>query len=157
METDKQLRSWQKGWPTAVNKRMPVYTLRPPPCPAIMERANPSLVTQGWVGDHWHQSIRDCRQARHCSRMARKAAEPTLHTASGVWGSAPHHEGSFPDIHLEWCQLKIGVFVANIINEFVLGLDILHTYDASVNLGRQMLHLGEKEVSLWSPQPGSGQ
>jgi hypothetical protein len=34
-------------------KRMPMYTLRPPPppCAVIMEKADPSLVTQGWVGD----------------------------------------------------------------------------------------------------------
>jgi hypothetical protein len=45
-------------------------------------------------------------------------------------------------------SLKIWVFVSN---EFILGLDILHAYDASVDLGRQMLRLAEEEVSLWSP------
>jgi hypothetical protein len=49
--------------------------------------------------------------------------------------------------------------VISITKEFILELDILHTYDASVALGRQMLHLAEEEVSLWSPgaspQPSS--
>jgi hypothetical protein len=47
--------------------------------------------------------------------------------------------------------LEIWVFVTDITDELILGLDILHTYDASLDLGRQMLRLGEEEVSLWSP------
>jgi hypothetical protein len=46
---------------------------------------------------------------------------------------------------------KIRVFVANITNEFILELDILRAYDASVDSGRQTLCLTEEEVSLWSP------
>jgi hypothetical protein len=42
--------------------------------------------------------------------------------------------------------------VADITDELILGLDILHAYDASVDLRRQMLRLGDEEVSLWSPQ-----
>jgi hypothetical protein len=42
-------------------------------------------------------------------------------------------------------------FIVNITDEFILGLDILHSYDASVDLGRQTLRLAEEEVSLWSP------
>jgi hypothetical protein len=50
--------------------------------------------------------------------------------------------------------LKIWVFIANITNEFILGLDILSTYNAWVDLGRQMLCLAEEEVLLWSPEVG---
>jgi hypothetical protein len=46
---------------------------------------------------------------------------------------------------------KMWVFVASITNEFILGLDILRVYDASVDLGRQTLRLAEEEESLWSP------
>jgi hypothetical protein len=54
--------------------------------------------------------------------------------------------------------LKISVLIANITNEFILGLDILHAYKTLVDLGHQMLRLAEDEVLLWSPaQPGSGQ
>jgi hypothetical protein len=42
------------------------------------------------------------------------------------------------------------VFVANITNELILGLDILRAYDATVDIGRQTLRLSEEEVSLWS-------
>jgi hypothetical protein len=58
METENQQRGVQEGWPiimksagTSVKGRMPEYTLRPPPCAAITERADPILVAQGWVGD----------------------------------------------------------------------------------------------------------
>jgi hypothetical protein len=50
--------------------------------------------------------------------------------------------------------LKIWVFVADITNELILGLDVLSTYDASVDIGRQTLRLAEEEVSLWSPGAG---
>ncbi|XP_023721756.1 uncharacterized protein LOC111872274, partial [Cryptotermes secundus] len=46
------------------------------------------------------------------------------------------------------------VFVANITDELILGLDILRAYDASVDNGRQTLRLAEEEVSLWSPGVG---
>jgi hypothetical protein len=52
--------------------------------------------------------------------------------------------------------LKITVFVASITNEFILWLDILRAYDASVDLGCQTLRLAEEELSLWSPGAGSG-
>jgi hypothetical protein len=47
--------------------------------------------------------------------------------------------------------LKIWVFITNITNEFILGLDILHAYEISVDPGRQTLHLAEEKVSPWSP------
>jgi hypothetical protein len=56
------------------------------------------------------------------------------------------------EVSLERRPLKIGVFVANITNKFILGLDILRAYNASVGIGHQMLRLGEETVSLWSPQ-----
>jgi hypothetical protein len=46
------------------------------------------------------------------------------------------------------------VFVANITDELILGLDILRAYTASVDIGRQTLRLAEEEVSLWSPGAG---
>jgi hypothetical protein len=66
--------------------------------------------------------------------MARKTAERTLCAADGIWGSHPHLEGSFPDT-LGWCPLKILVFVVSITNDFILGLDVLRAYGASVDLG----------------------
>jgi hypothetical protein len=50
--------------------------------------------------------------------------------------------------------LKMWVFVANITDELILGLDILRAYDASVETGRQTLRLADEEVSFWSPGAG---
>jgi hypothetical protein len=46
------------------------------------------------------------------------------------------------------------VFVVNIINGFILGLDILRAYDAAVDLGHQTLRLAE-EVIITQPRPSS--
>jgi hypothetical protein len=46
------------------------------------------------------------------------------------------------------------VFVANITDELILGLDILRAYDAVVDIERQTLQLADEEVSLWSPRAG---
>jgi hypothetical protein len=50
--------------------------------------------------------------------------------------------------------LKIWVFVANITNELILGLDILHTYDASVDLGRQHCIWQAKRYRYGAQVPG---
>jgi hypothetical protein len=50
--------------------------------------------------------------------------------------------------------LKMRVFVANITNEFLLGVDLLSVYDASADIGRQTLRLAEEEASFWSPGAG---
>lgn len=45
--------------------------------------------------------------------------------------------------------LQIRVFVAEITDEFTLGLNILQARDASVDLRSHMLRMGREEVSLW--------
>jgi hypothetical protein len=59
----------------------------------------------------------------------------------------------FLTVTLTLCRLplKIWGFVAKINNEFTLSLYILHAYDASVVLRREMHRLAEEELSLWSP------
>jgi predicted aspartyl protease len=44
--------------------------------------------------------------------------------------------------------LRSWVFVADITNDFILGLDILRAYDASVDIGRRVLRLGRDEVPV---------
>jgi hypothetical protein len=75
-----------------------------------------------------------------------------LQTASGE--AFPRLKEYFLTLMLGRRPLKIWEFVANISNEFNLRLDILRAYNASVDLGRQMLRLAEEEVSLWSPGAG---
>jgi hypothetical protein len=72
-----------------------------------------------------------------------------LQTASGE--TLPILKEAFVTLTLGRRPLEVRVFVAAITDELILGLDILRAYDASVDLGRQMLRPGEEEVSLWSP------
>jgi hypothetical protein len=96
--------------------------------------------------------------------MAWKTAEPTLHADDAIWGSSPDHEGRFLTPTLGRLPLKIWIFVASNTNNFILRLDILRAYDASVGIGHQMLHPAEEELSLRNPgnraptfQAGCGQ
>jgi hypothetical protein len=61
------------------------------------------------------------------------------------------------ELTLGWRALRIWVFVTKVMDEFILGLDVLRAYDASVDLGCHLLRLGWEEVMLWRPgaQPKS--
>jgi hypothetical protein len=75
------------------------------------------------------------------------------YTLQAVYGEAcPILKDVFLTLTLGRCSFQIWVLIANIINEFILGLDILRAYDASVDLGCQMLHLGEEEVYSYGEQ-----
>jgi hypothetical protein len=76
----------------------------------------------------------------------------TLQTVSGE--SLPILKEVLLTLTLGRCPLKMWVFVANITDELILGLDILRSNDASVDIGRQTLRLADKEVLLWSPGAG---
>jgi len=43
------------------------------------------------------------------------------------------------------------VFVAEVTDEFNLGLDVMRAYEASVDLGHHLLRLGQEVVTLWRP------
>jgi hypothetical protein len=107
----------------------------------ITENADSSLVTQGWVGD------KPCLVTGACVTVARPdiavgwpEREPnqrfTLQTVSGE--ALAILKEVFLTLTLGRSSLKIWVFVADITNGFILGLDILPTYDASVFIGRRV-------------------
>jgi hypothetical protein len=72
-----------------------------------------------------------------------------LQTASGE--TIPVLKEAFVELNLGRRVLRLWVFVAEITDKFILGLDVLRAYDASVDLGRHMLRLDQKEVTLWRP------
>ncbi|XP_023708055.1 uncharacterized protein LOC111864779 [Cryptotermes secundus] len=72
----------------------------------------------------------------------------TLQTVSR--GSPPILKEVLLTLTLGRRPITMWVFVANITDELILGLDILRAYDVSVDIGRQTLCLAE-EVLLWSP------
>jgi hypothetical protein len=48
--------------------------------------------------------------------------------------------------------LRIWVLVADNTDELILGLDGLRDCNASVDVGRRVLWIGQEEVSLWNPR-----
>jgi hypothetical protein len=62
--------------------------------------------------------------------------------------------GKFPHTLSEVLQIYLYIFQQWCKKNFILGLDILRAYNASVDIGRQTLRLAEEVVSLWSPGAG---
>jgi hypothetical protein len=122
----------------------------------ITENADSSLVTQGCVGEKPYLMTVDTGAYVTVARPHIAAGLPERQpnqrfTLQTVFGEAlPILKDIFLILTLGRRPLKIWVFVAGLTNEFILGLDILRAYDASVDIGQQTLRLAE-EVSLWSP------
>jgi hypothetical protein len=74
-----------------------------------------------------------------------------VRSADGISREPPILKEAFVTLTLGRRPLEIWVFIADITDELILGLDILRTYNASMDLGHQILRLREEEVSLWSP------
>jgi hypothetical protein len=128
----------------------PVYALKPShhALTIIMENANP-MVAQGWVGEKPCLVTVDTgvyvTVARSDIAHGWPERQPnlrlTLHVVSGE--TLPILKEVFLTQTLGRCPLKIWVFVTDITNEFILGLDILRTHDAFIDIERQTLHLAE--------------
>jgi hypothetical protein len=73
------------------------------------------------------------------------------YTQQTVLRETPHLAGSFPDTNPGAAPIENWVFFTSITNEFILELDILCAYEATMDLGRQTLCLAEEAASLWSP------
>jgi hypothetical protein len=126
----------------------------------IKEYTDPSIFTQGWVGDKpclvtvdtgaYVTVVRPDIAAGWPERQLSQRFKPQ--TVSGE--RLPILKEAFLTLTLGRRPLKIWVFVANITNELIFGLDILRAYDASVDLRRQTLCLAGEEISLWNPGAG---
>jgi predicted aspartyl protease len=125
----------------------------------ITENTDRSLVTQGWIGDKPCLVTVDTGAYVTLARPDIAARWPerqpnqrfTLQTVSG---EALPFVKEVLTVNLGRRSLKIWVLVASTTNKFILGLDILRAYGASVDVGRQTLRLVEERVSLWSPEMG---
>jgi hypothetical protein len=62
---------------------------------------------------------------------------------------------TIPILKERWVKLSLGlmtwVYVSEITIKFILGLDVLCTHEASMDLGSCVLWLGDEEVPLWLP------
>jgi hypothetical protein len=63
-----------------------------------------------------------------------------LQTASGE--TIPVLKEALVELTLGRRAMRIWMFVAEVTDEFILGLDVLRAYDASVDLGSHFLRLG---------------
>jgi hypothetical protein len=69
-----------------------------------------------------------------------------LQTASGE--TIPVVKEAHVELTMGQSTLRSWVFVADIADDFILGLDILRAHDASVDIGRRVLRLGQDEVPV---------
>jgi hypothetical protein len=99
----------------------------------IKERALPNLIAQDWVGDKPFLVTVDTSAYVIVARIDIAGGWPESHpeqryvlqTVSGE--ALPFLKEAFVTLTLRRRPLKIWIFVANITNEFIFGLDILRT------------------------------
>jgi hypothetical protein len=72
-----------------------------------------------------------------------------LHMAAG--DTIPVMKEALVELAVGWCPLMTWVFFTKITDEIFLGLDVLCTHNASMDLWHDMLQLGDEEVPLWCP------
>jgi predicted aspartyl protease len=73
-----------------------------------------------------------------------------LQTASGE--TIPVMREAHVELTLGRRPLRIWVLCANTTDELILGLDVLRDCNASVDVGRGVLRIGQEVVSLWNPR-----
>jgi hypothetical protein len=64
----------------------------------------------------------------------------------------PTLKEAFIKLNLGRCQLTSWVFIANIMDEFILRPDVMHAHDASMELRCHVVHLGIEKVLLQHPR-----
>jgi hypothetical protein len=62
--------------------------------------------------------------------------------------SIPVVKEKLVELNLERRAFRFWVYVAEIMDEFILALDVLRAYDASVDLRRHLIQLGQEKVTL---------
>jgi hypothetical protein len=136
-------------------------TSRPPPhniTPAWTQICNNLKVT-GRIGDQpcivtvdTGSSVSIARPDIAAGCPHRQAIENyCLRSVSGQ--SIPILKEAYVELILGKRLLIIWVLVANITEEFTLGLDVLYAHKAVVDLGRHVLRLDDEEVPLRLPSP----
>jgi hypothetical protein len=126
----------------------------------LAEWAKGSLIANGWVQG------KPCRVTINTGASAtvarpdivaglpeRELSQPyVLQTASGE--TMPVVKETHVELTLGQRTLRSWMFVADIKDDFILGLDFLRAHDASVDIGRRVLRLGQDEVPvIEAPMP----
>jgi hypothetical protein len=100
-----------------------------------------NIITEEWIGDKSCIMTIDAEASLMIVRPdittgfpERELTRPyLLQVASGK--TLPILKEAFIELTLEWLPLKTGVFFDNTTNKFPLGMDVLHTQDASMDMG----------------------
>jgi hypothetical protein len=116
--------------------------------------ANRSLTADGWIQEKpcrvtidTGASVTVARPDIVAGLAERKLSRPyVLQTASGE--TIPVVEEARVELTIGRRTLRSWVFVADITDDYILELDILLAYDASVDIGRRVLRLGRDEVPV---------
>jgi predicted aspartyl protease len=116
--------------------------------------AEGSLTADGWIQEKPCRVTIDTGASVTVARPdiveglpIRELSRPyVLLTASG--GTIPVVKKARLELTLGWRTLRRWVFVADITNDFILGLDILRAYDSSVDVGLRVLRLGRDVVPV---------
>jgi len=124
---------------------------------ALGQGPHGSLIVEGWIQGRpcrvtidTGASVTIARPDMVTGHLEMKPSRAyVLQTASGE--TIPLLKEALVQLTLGRRSLRIWVFVAEVIDEFILGLDVLPAYDAFVDLGRHLLRLGREEVTLWRP------
>jgi hypothetical protein len=115
-----------------------------------------NLKAKGCIGDKSYIVTFDTGAAMTVARpdIADRLPEREPLVECYVWTASGH---TLPIMKEVLVKLIMGrrplikwVCVANITEEFILGLNVMYSHDAIVDLRRCMLHMGDDEVPLWS-------
>jgi len=142
--------------PPASPHSTPRFTLN-----ILRQGMHDSLIAEGWIQGKPCQVTIDTGASVTIAHPDKVAGQPerkpsrtyVLQTASGE--TIPVLKEAFIELTLGRRALRIWVFVVEVMDEFILRLDVLQAYDASMDLGH-LLRLGQ-EVMLRKPgtQPKS--
>jgi hypothetical protein len=139
----KQVSAGVKRVSSALSPPSSVFTLS-----VLVQGTSDSLIAEGWI---LGKPCRVTIARPDSSRKAWKEAKPVVRLANGVRRDHPRGEGGCGPASLGRRAFRIWMFVAEVTDAFNLGLDVVRACDASVDLGRHVLRLGQKEVTLWNP------
>jgi predicted aspartyl protease len=120
----------------------------------LAEWAKGSLIADGWVQEKPYRVTIDTGASATVARPdivaglpERELSQPyVLQTASGE--TMPVVKEAHVELTMGQRTLRSWVFVADMADAFIMGLDILRANDASVDIGHRMLRLGQDEVPV---------
>jgi hypothetical protein len=98
-------------------------------------------------GEEGQRRFSNHRLARHSQRSPRESQAETTFSQTVSGEAIPVLKEALFDLTLRWWALAIWVFVAEVTQEFIVGLDILRAYNESLELGHHLLRMGREKVT----------